>query len=594
MYSEVKFTLSLLENKQRSYFYILTLIRVLLGILDLVGILLIGVLLAKSAGQLSGNSGQITNSLQIVNNSYVQNLNLIDVAIFALLAFILKSALALGFIRLMSSTLAKSEARISIRLFAQLLASPIETIRKFTKPEISYSLVLSPGFGVTNLLSVFAIIISETALLVSIIFIFFLVDPFVTVFITIYFAILGILIYFAIGKRMHKAGSTYASTSTEASQTVEDSINTFREISTYGKHQEFIEKFDVSRKTLANSVASMSFLTSVPRYVVEAGLMVGTIGLAAYSFQSSDPTSAASSLGIFITGGLRIMASMLPLQNSLGLMKQLISQAKPFFDLENELKPFQRQIPLIEGLDLEEPISVALNSVSYVYPGATEKAVNTVSLEIKPGEFVAFIGPSGSGKSTIADLVMGVIKPSEGSILIGGGTNSGHHLGYVPQNPGVISGSIRNNITLNTFSGEYDEARLSNALLLSNLKEVVDQLEEGINENLGPQANGLSGGQLQRIGLARALYFQPGLIVLDEATSALDPESESAIAETITSLKGSCTVIVIAHRLATVQNADRVFVVENGEISDSGIFAELADSNSTLARYIELSEIKSL
>jgi ABC-type bacteriocin/lantibiotic exporter with double-glycine peptidase domain len=104
----------------------------------------------------------------------------------------------------------------------------------------------------------------------------------------------------------------------------------------------------------------------------------------------------------------------------------------------------------------------------------------------------------------------------------------------------------------------------------------------------------LSGGQLQRIGLARALYFQPGLIVLDEATSALDPESESAIAETITSLKGSCTVIVIAHRLATVQNADRVFVVENGEISDSGIFAELADSNSTLARYIELSEIKSL
>jgi len=270
-----------------------------------------------------------------------------------------------------------------------------------------------------------------------------------------------------------------------------------------------------------------------------------------------------------------------------------MAQANPFFDLNREFTKEKSNQNTNGGVvnSRQFPVAIKFSNVSYLYPNAELNALNNISFEILAGEIVAFIGPSGSGKSTLADLIIGSVQPSSGSIARPSALGSSPQFGYVPQSPGLISGTILENITLEPKNLNFDKSRLEKAISLAHLNQFIDLLPEGIFTNLGAQSNALSGGQLQRIGLARALYAEPGLLVLDEATSALDVETESTISETLIDLKGICTTIVIAHRLATVQNADRVYVVENGRIIGEGKFADLAKSNPLVSKFVELSEL---
>jgi ATP-binding cassette subfamily C protein len=230
-----------------------------------------------------------------------------------------------------------------------------------------------------------------------------------------------------------------------------------------------------------------------------------------------------------------------------------------------------------------------LKQVSYTYENSEFPAVKNVSLNVPKGNTVAFIGASGSGKSTLADLIVGLLMPTTGTVVVA--NPDLRNIGYVPQSPGIISGTISQNITLDINKEPFDQDRLDNALKLSHLSELVSTLENGVDTELGAQSDGLSGGQLQRIGLARALYANPGLLVLDEATSALDAETEAAVSDSLRTLHGKCTTIVIAHRLSTIQNADTVFVFDKGEIVASGKFAELVETNDIVARFVELSTL---
>jgi ATP-binding cassette subfamily C protein len=164
-------------------------------------------------------------------------------------------------------------------------------------------------------------------------------------------------------------------------------------------------------------------------------------------------------------------------------------------------------------------------------------------------------------------------------------------ISYVPQKPGLVSGSLADNVALGVDSYEVDEARIIEALVSANLNEVVAQLENGIHSQLVNYQDSLSGGQIQRLGLARALYSRPGLLVMDEATSALDAESESEIAKALEHMRGKVTVVLIAHRLNTVQHADKVFLIDAGTVVDSGTFQELVSRNPSVDRLVQLMNV---
>jgi ATP-binding cassette subfamily C protein len=250
------------------------------------------------------------------------------------------------------------------------------------------------------------------------------------------------------------------------------------------------------------------------------------------------------------------------------------------------------------SLDYSQPASVVLLDVGFSYPDSSERAVSDITLEVRPGQQVALIGPSGAGKSTIADLILGLLSPTEGKILVAGMRPrdvvqlTPGRLAYVPQSPGMISGTVAENIAFGVEARDVDRQSLESALIASHLKPVLANLTDGVQTDLGKRKDELSGGQIQRIGLARALYPRPGLIVMDEATSSLDAESEAEIAKALDELRGSVTVIVIAHRLNTIQHADQVFLIEDGRVSDSGTFRELVNSNKNVERLVQLMEIK--
>jgi ATP-binding cassette subfamily C protein len=238
-----------------------------------------------------------------------------------------------------------------------------------------------------------------------------------------------------------------------------------------------------------------------------------------------------------------------------------------------------------------------MSAVSFKYPNAPTPAIKKVSLEITPGQQVALIGASGSGKSTIADLILGLLKPSQGDIKVDGSdpseiiTKSPGRLAYVPQRPGIVSGTIADNVALGIPQAQVDSAALLGAVQSSHLMQVIDVLPEGISAEVGKRKDELSGGQLQRIGLARALFSNPGLLIMDEATSALDADSENEINKALDEMRGKVTVVLIAHRLNTVQRSDVVFLVEEGRIASSGTFQELLESNTTVQHLAQLMSI---
>jgi ABC-type multidrug transport system fused ATPase/permease subunit len=224
---------------------------------------------------------------------------------------------------------------------------------------------------------------------------------------------------------------------------------------------------------------------------------------------------------------------------------------------------------------------IELTNVTFTYPNKSHPAISNVNLEIQQGTVVAIVGSSGAGKTTLIDLILGVLKPDLGEIKVSNLpplsaiSMWAGAISYVPQDIYITEGTIRENIALG-YPGRFaTDSRINETLELSDLFNDVSQLPKGIDTYVGESGSQLSGGQRQRLGIARALFSNPLLIVLDESTSSLDSQTELRISQSILSLKGSKTVVLIAHRLSTVRNADQIFYLEKGEILASGTFEEV-------------------
>jgi ATP-binding cassette subfamily C protein len=419
----------------------------------------------------------------------------------------------------------------------------------------------------------------------------------------VYFALIASIIQLFVGNLMQKAAVRAAEGAVAANTAIGDLSEALREATILGKKDFFFEKIYEARIRTAGSNASQLTLTGMPRYIVETSLMIAVALFVLWQSASGDIVKAAGTLGVFLSGGLRLTASLLPMQGALLSIKQSIpiaERALQFLDsgrVENDQKSSGVSRKSIYS---SEATAVKLEDVSFQYPDSSVTTIRDVSLEIQAGQQVALIGPSGAGKSTIADIILGLVAPTKGRVLVAGEEPKQIILGdpgrlaYVPQRPGMISGTVAENIALGEDAGEFDTVRLNSAISSSHLSHVLAELPEGINTNIGKRKDELSGGQLQRIGLARALYSKPGLLVMDEATSALDAESENEINRALDEMRGKVTVVLIAHRLNTVQRSDVVFLVEEGRITASGTFQELLKSNDTVKNLAKLMSIDSL
>lgn len=604
MFAAVRLSLSFLTRKQRLSYFLLVAFRSLTGLLDVIGIGLVGLIAGIGVSQFGSASGA-RSPVKILGISLpaITSEGLLWLVIFVLVVFLFKAAAAILLSWKLASLVADIESQNAGKIADYLLRGSLDSVKQFSKAEFQWAITGSTIFAFTGLLNNVATLASEGFLLVVVAATFFFVNPLAALFALGYFSIIIVIIQVVIGGSLKRAGQQTVQGTVTATSTISDTLDTFREISVLAKQGLFIERIYDARRRVSRSGATITFLGGMPRYVVETALMLGVVIFVGEQFLTGQLASGIVTIGVFLTGGVRIMASLLPLQSALGSIKQNAEQASLAHDFLTKVQAGEVVASLSHSsADHLRPTNIArtgglpivISGATYRYPGDATDTLHDIRLSVGAGQHVAVIGPSGAGKTTLVDLILGLVHPDSGSVAIGGMEPNDLRktapglISYVPQKPGLVSGTIAENIALGVPVNEIDRELVEEVIAAAYLSEFIAGLPNGIDTSVGKQLDSLSGGQIQRIGLARALYSKPRLLILDEATSGLDASSEAFVSDTLQKLRGRVTVMIIAHRLSTVQHSDVVHVVENGRITASDDFKTLQATVPMVAEYVRL------
>lgn len=603
----VRQSLDLLSRRDRRLLLLAQGIQVSTSLLDLIGILLLGLVgaLAVTTVQSLPPPSAVTRVTEIVGLQDLSSQELVGVlAVCAALALLSKSVISSYLNRRVFRFLANRQALVSGRLTKELLSRPLTFLQQRSSQETSYALIQGAGIATMGVLGQVTVAVTEAALLGVLTVALLFVDPLVTFFSVGFFALVGLLLHRAMGRWAGKSGQVAADADIASLHVIQEAIATYREISVSDRRNLYVDRVENLRWQASKVAADLQFIAMFPKYMFEAALVLGGLVLAVVLFSTQDSVAAVGTLAVFIAAGSRIMPSMLRLQGAALTLRSAATLAQPTFQLADELdNPLADPDPRLSDEEIRARTrgvypdfsgSVLIDNVSVTYPGSPSPALKEVSVTMQRGESVALVGRSGAGKSTLADVVLGVLSPDLGTALVGGVspaeavTRWPGAMGYVPQEVVLANGTIRENVALGLPPGAIDDARVWEALTRAHLTDHVTSLPDGLDSWVGERGVRLSGGQRQRLGIARALYTNPVLLVLDEATSALDAESEFAIADMLRGLEGSVTTLIVAHRLSTVRDVDRIFYLEDGQVVASGTFEEVRSSVPMFARQAEL------
>ena len=393
--------------------------------------------------------------------------------------------------------------------------------------------------------------------------------------------ILGVLVFGydrVFRSRIKEYGRQSHHYATRLVQGVNEGIEGFKEIRILGREKYFYDLIKHNAERWTQNQGKTNIISSSPRYFLEFVLITFIVMLVitAYLF-GNNLKALVPTIGFIGMAALRLLPVIHGLSNSLvHLRHNRFAVGWLYTDLiklKESPKPVLKSSTKSTNGEFHE---LVLDGIQYFYPESKMPALDQISLRIQEGETVGFIGPSGAGKTTLVDLILGLLKPSKGSLLYNGeelkGSLSGwqSQIAYLPQQVFLIDNTLRNNVALGINDNEIDDQLVHESLNNASLQEFVDTLPQGFETKLGERGVRLSGGQRQRVAIARAFYHGRNVLVMDEATSALDHETESEIVEEIKRLKGKKTIIVIAHRLTTVQHCDRIYYLEKGKIVNSG------------------------
>ena len=604
MIAAVQLSLSFLTRKQRVTYFSLVVFRSLTGLLDVVGIGLIGLIAGIGVSQYGSASGaRAPVKILGITLPAITSEGLLWLVIFVLVVFLFKASAAIFLSWKLTALVADIESENAGKIADYLLRGSLDSVKQFSKAEFQWAITGSTIFAFTGLLNNVATLASEGFLLVVVAATFFFVNPLAALFALGYFSIIIVIIQVVIGGSLKKAGQQTVEGTVTATSTISDTLDTFREISVLAQQGPFIKRIYDARRRVSRSGATITFLGGMPRYVVETALMLGVVIFVAQQFLTGQLASGIVTIGVFLTGGVRIMASLLPLQSALGSIKQNAEQASLAHDFLIKVQAREAAAsvtdvsvdqPQAVSIDRANGLPIVISGATYRYPGDASDTLHDIRLSVGAGQHVAVIGPSGAGKTTLVDLILGLVHPDSGGVTIGGmepnelRKRAPGLISYVPQKPGLVSGTIAENIALGVAANEIDRELVEEVIAAAYLSEFIAGLPDGIDASVGKQVDSLSGGQIQRIGLARALYSKPRLLILDEATSGLDASSEAFISDTLRKLHGRVTVMIIAHRLSTVQHSDVVHVVENGRITASDDFKTLQATVPMVAEYVRL------
>ncbi len=577
----------LLNKSDRRKLGLMALLQLFLSVLDLLGVALIGVVATLAINGIGSNgpTGTIQRILDLLGISDLSFQSQTAVlGISAVLVMVIRTLLSVFFVRKTLFFLSRRGAAISSELFSKILTQSLQGIQKHSIQEYVYSLTFGIEVITLRILAQFVTLVSDGSLLIVMAVGLIFVDPVMAISSFTMLATVSLILYRMMHSRANKLGLLNSRTDIESREKVVEAISTFREVSVKNRQSYYANNFERSRTKISEILAENNFMPYMSKYVIESSVVLAALFIAAAQFLLSDAVQAVGTLSVFLAAGTRIAPAVLRLQqgaiqisSGIGTANSTLEMIEEFTSASSVSKISQSFESTHVGFSPE----VEIKDLHLLYQGTTKNALNSISLKIQPGSLVAIVGPSGAGKTSLTDALLGVITPTYGTVLISGVKPAEAiqkwpgAIAYVPQDISISNGTIGQNVALGYELSEVNESNIWQALETAQLAVHVRGLPEGIHTHVGERGSKLSGGQRQRLGIARALLSNPKLLVLDEATSALDGKSELDVSDAIYALKGSMTVVLIAHRLSTVRQADMVIYLDHGDLVAAGTFDQV-------------------
>ncbi|WP_126383322.1 ABC transporter ATP-binding protein [Actinomyces howellii] len=512
------------------------------------------------------------------------------------LLIISKDLLAIFIQRVSTRRFADFEQNLGAQLLDSFFYAPwSERLRRH-----STDLVRSTDVGVASTVSgvliPFTQLAGEVCTFIAVMAVLIVARPLMAVVTVLYFVLVAAVMYLWVLRRAVAAGRDNRTYSVKAVRLVSEMVHSLKEITLRDKAAELEAVVLAERRRASVARADQSFLGAVPRYMLEIALVGGLVLAGGIGYAQGGMNEALSSLALFGVCGFRVVPSITRFQTIMGQTGANIPHAERVLaEIEDGRVNRAQHAEVAAGEDLpDDACALVLDEVSFTYPGAERPAVDSVSLALPFGTSLALVGASGSGKSTLVDLILGLLEPTSGQLRIDGTDlrqvlrSWRSRVGYVPQEVSLFDSTVAHNVALSWDTSTIDVERVRRALRRAQLLDIIEERPEGIWEPVGESGMKLSGGQRQRLGIARALYAEPLVLIMDEATSALDTATEAAVTRAVTELSGEVTVIVVAHRLATIRHSDQVCFMREARLEAAGTFDEVVAAAPDFAQQAAL------
>ena len=490
-----------------------------------------------------------------------------------------------------------TECAIANRLIEGYLYKPYSWYLDKNSANLGKTILSEVGAVISQGVMPLMTLIAQSVVSVGLLTLLFYIDFLLALAVLLLFGSIYGLIFFVSSSFLLRIGRETLSANQNRYEIVSEAFGAFKEIKVTGLECSYINRFLNSSLVFARHQATALSIAQIPRFIVEGVAFCGLIIVILFLMSRSGGLDAALPIvAIYAFAGYRLMPAA---QQIYGSITQIRFSEAAINNLYSELSKLELSLP---SFDIHRPknqisfeVSINLKSVSFAYPESNRLALDAIDVCIPALSTIGFVGATGSGKTTVIDIILGLLEPQKGSLTIDGMTLDQASrpswqdlIGYVSQNIFLKDGTIAENIAFGLKGEEIDILALEKAAMAANLHNfIINDLPDGYATSVGERGIRLSGGECQRIGIARALYRKPKVLILDEATSALDNLTEQAVMDAVNNLGNSITIIVIAHRLSTVQLCDNIYLLKKGRIESEGSYDQLSAKSDFFHQALE-------